>query len=206
MSRKPTAPSGPPPASRLPPPGVASIVLFWHFAALIMAIGPPVFFGAVVAPEMFGRLPTRDLAASLTAPILTKACWMAEGSFVVLFGTSLLTARWWEARRIWRALTTRAAVLGSIAALVIEKLLIPPIEKIRAETVGLIDRLPASDPSRILLDRYHRLSTAFFAGQIAAAALILVVTARLLARPRPAASVAGAARPPIPKLLDLSDV
>lgn len=205
MSRKPAA-SGPPPASRLPTPGLASIVLFWHIAALIVAIGPPIFFGAVVAPEMFRRLPTRDLAASLTAPILTKACWMAEASFVVLFATSLVTTRWWGAPRIWRTLMTRAAVLGIIAAVVIEKLLIPPIEKIRADTVGLIDRLPANDPSRILLDRYHRLSTAFFAGQIAAAALILVITARLLGRPRPAAPLAGAARPPIPKLLDLSDV
>jgi hypothetical protein len=205
VSRKPAA-SGPPPASRLPTPGLASIVLFWHIAALIVAIGPPIFFGAVVAPEMFRRLPTRDLAASLTAPILTKACWMAEASFVVLFATSLVTTRWWGAPRIWRTLMTRAAVLGIIAAVVIEKLLIPPIEKIRADTVGLIDRLPANDPSRILLDRYHRLSTAFFAGQIAAAALILVITARLLGRPRPAAPLAGAARPPIPKLLDLSDV
>jgi hypothetical protein len=205
VSRKPAA-SGPHPASRLPTPGLASIVLFWHIAALIVAIGPPIFFGAVVAPEMFRRLPTRDLAASLTAPILTKACWMAEASFVVLFATSLVTTRWWGAPRIWRTLMTRAAVLGIIAAVVIEKLLIPPIEKIRADTVGLIDRLPANDPSRILLDRYHRLSTAFFAGQIAAAALILVITARLLGRPRPAAPLAGAARPPIPKLLDLSDV
>jgi hypothetical protein len=205
VSRKPAA-SGPPPASRLPTPGLASIVLFWHIAALIVAIGPPIFFGAVVAPEMFRRLPTRDLAASLTAPILTKACWMAEASFVVLFATSLVTTRWWGAPRIWRTLMTRAAVLGIIAAVVIEKLLIPPIEKIRADTVGLIDRLPANDPSRILLDRYHRLSTAFFAGQIAAAALILVITARLLGRPRPAAPLAGSARPPIPKLLDLSDV
>jgi hypothetical protein len=205
VSRKPAA-SGPPPTSRLPTPGLASIVLFWHIAALIVAIGPPIFFGAVVAPEMFRRLPTRDLAASLTAPILTKACWMAEASFVVLFATSLVTTRWWGAPRIWRTLMTRAAVLGIIAAVVIEKLLIPPIEKIRADTVGLIDRLPANDPSRILLDRYHRLSTAFFAGQIAAAALILVITARLLGRPRPAAPLAGAARPPIPKLLDLSDV
>jgi hypothetical protein len=206
VNRSDPAGAPPPPAFRLPPPGVTSIVLFWHFVALVVAIGPPIFFGAVVAPEMFRILPTRDLAASLTGPILTKACWMAEGSFVVLFVTSLLTARWWEAPRIWRALMTRAAVLGIIAVFVIEKLLIPPIEKIRAETIGLIDRLPAGDPSRVLLDRYHRLATAFFTCEIAAAALILLMTARLLARPRPSATAPAAARPPVPKLLDLSDV
>ena len=197
---------GPPPASRLPPPGVASIALFWHFVALVAAIGPPVFFAAVLAPQMFRILPTRDLAASLAGPVLTRACWIAEGAFALLFASSLLISRWWEAPRLWRALMTRAAVLGIIAVLVVEKLLIPPIEKIRAETVGLIDRLPANDPSRILLDRYHRLSTAFFSGEIAAALLILLMTARLLARPRWSPAAPAAARPPVPKLLDLSDV
>jgi hypothetical protein len=202
MSR--SAPS--PPASRLPPPGVPAIALFWHFVALVAALGPPLFFAAVLAPEMFRILPTRDLAASLAGAVLTKACWIAEGAFVVVFVTSLLLTRWWNAPRLWRALMTRAAVLGIIAVVVVEKLLIPPIEKIRAETVGLIDRLPANDPSRILLDRYHRLSTAFFSGEIAAALLILLMTARLLGRPRAGASPPGAARPPVPKLLDLSDV
>lgn len=208
MSRKPGAAdslSGSSPVSRPPSPGLTAIVLFWHLVALVVAIGPPVFFGAVVAPEMFRILPTRDLAASLTAPILTKACWMAEAAFVVLFTTSLLLSRWREAPKFWRALMSRAAVLGIIAAFVVEKLLIPPIEKIRAETLGLIDRLPANDPSRVLLDRYHRLATAFFTGEIAAALLILLMTARLLAR-RPSGAAPAAARPPVPKLLDLSDV
>ena len=73
----------------------------------------------------------------------------------------------------------------------IEKLLIPPIDKIRAEAPGLIDNLPAADPSRVLLDRYHRLSTGFFAAEIAAALLILFVTARLLAERRAAPPAPG---------------
>ena len=93
-----------------------------------------------------------------------------------------------------------------IGAVVIEKLLIPPIDKIRAEAPGLIDNLPAADPDRILLGRYHRLATGFFAVEIAAAALTLFVTARLLLARRSAAPPPGAARPPVPKLLDLSGV
>ena len=102
---------------------------------------------------------------------------------------------------------TRAPILGMISAVVIEKLLIPPIDRIRAEAPGLIDNLPAADPSRLLLDRYHRLSTSFFAAEIAVAIVVLVVTARVLAAPSaPSAPKApAAARPPIPKLLDLSD-
>ncbi|MEP6768418.1 MAG: DUF4149 domain-containing protein [Acidobacteriota bacterium] len=194
------------PLSRPPSPGLFSLVLAAHLFALALAIGPPLFFAAAVAPSAFKILPTRDLAGALQSPILIRACWFAEASFAVLFLTSWLLGRWSSAPRLQKSLLTRAPVLGMIAAVVIEKLLIPPIDRIRTEAPGLIDRLPANDPSRILLDRYHRLSTSFFAAEIAVAAVILVVTARLLSDRRAAPPVPAASRPPVPKLLDLSDV
>ncbi len=190
---------------RLPSSGLETLVLVLYLAALALAIGPPFFFGLAVAPAAFRVLPTRDLAASLTSPILTTACWLAEASFAVLFLTSWLLSKWWEAPRLSRSLATRAAILGMIAAVVVEKLLIPPMDKIRAETPGLIDNLPAADPSRLLLARYHRLATAFFSAEIAAAVIILLLTARLLVRRRQGPPPA-AARPPVPKLLDLSNM
>ncbi len=195
-----------PMAPRPPSAGLFSLVLAAHLFALALAIGPPLFFGAAVAPAAFRVLPTRDLAGALQSPILTRACWFAEASFAVLFLTSWLLGRWSAAPRLQKSLLTRAPVLGMIAAVVIEKLLIPPIDKIRTEAPGLIDRLPANDPSKILLDRYHRLSTSFFAAEIAVAFIILLVTARLLSDRQTAPPVRAAARPPIPKLLDLSDV
>jgi hypothetical protein len=90
---------------------------------------------------------------------------------------------------------------------VIRQLLIPPIDRIREEAPGLIDSLPAADPSRLLLERYHRLATGLFAAEIGAGLVILVATARLLAARRSALPPPpAAARPPAPKLLDLSDV
>ena len=86
----------------------------------------------------------------------------------------------------------------------IRELLIPPIDKIRAEAPGLIDNLPAGDPARVLLDRYHRLSTGLFSLAIGAALLTLFVTARLLSERRAAPPLPGAARVPVPKILDLS--
>ena len=185
-------------------PALEATILFWHLTAIALALVPPLFFGFAVAPAAFQILPTRDMAASLASPILIKACWLAEGSFVLLLGTSLLLARWWNAPRLSRSLATRAAILGLIASLVVEKLLIPPIDKIRVEA-GLIDNLPAADPSRILLARYHRLSMAFFAIAMAAAIVILASTVRWIARRNPIAR-APAAPPPVPKLLDLSDL
>jgi len=180
-------------------------VVFLHLAALALALGPPVFFAVAVAPAAFRVLPTRDLAASLTSPILTRACHFAEGSFAILFLTSWLLGRWWKAARLTRTLATRAAILGMITAVVIESLLIPPMDKIRAEAPGLIDSLPAGDPARILLARYHRLATGFFSAGIVAALVILVATVRLIAARRANPSPPPAP-PVVPKLLDLSDI
>jgi len=178
-----------------------------HLLALVLVLGPPVFFGAVVAPQVFHVLPTKDMAGALQAPILTRLCWIAEGGFAVLLLTSWFLTQ--DAERMVRVLTTRPAFLGLMASIVIEKLLVARIEKIRQDAPGLIDTLPAADPSRLLLEQLHHLSTAFFAVQVGAAVVILAATARLLThRPQPsvpaAGSLPGAARPPVPKVLDLS--
>jgi hypothetical protein len=190
-------------SARLKPPVVAV-----HLLALTATLGAPLFFAAAVAPLSFRVLPTRDLAGALQSPILTRLCWGLEGGFAILLVTSWFLAKWWPAPRLTVSLLTRAPILGVIGAVVIEKLLIPPIDKIRAEAPGLIDNLPAADPGRVLLLRYHRLATGFFSVEIVAALVVLIVTARLLAAASgaPAGPLPGAARPPVPKLLDLSDV
>ena len=179
-------------------------VLFFHLMALALAIGPPVFFALAVAPASFRILPTRDLAATLQSPILTTLCRLEEGSFGVLFLTSWLLSRWWRSPRLSKTLATRFAILGMIAAVVIESLLIPPMDKIRAEA-GLLDTLPVTDPSRVLLGRYHRLATGFFSASLVAALVILLATVRLIAARR-AAPPAPRAVPEVPKLLDLSNI
>ncbi|MGH9366428.1 MAG: DUF4149 domain-containing protein [Thermoanaerobaculia bacterium] len=181
-------------------------VLLAHLLALCLVLGAPLFFGAVVAPASFRVLPTRDLAAALASPIVTRLCWLMQGGFAVLLLTCWLLSRRWNAPRGLRALVTRAPVLGVIGAVVIEKLLIPPIDRIRAEAPGLLDNLPAADPGRLLLQKYHRLATGFFAVEIAAAALLLLLTARLLLLRRAAPGPPAAARPPAPKVLDLDGV
>ncbi len=184
------------PSSRFDSP-----IIFLHLAALALAAGPALFFGAVVAPAVFRVLPTRDLAASLVSPVLSGTCLLAEIAFGILFATS-----WWLTRecvpRMTRSFLTRLPVAGFFAALVVHQLLIPPIDRIRQQAPGLIDNLPAADPSRLLLDRYHRLATGFFGALIVAALAMLVLTARLLSVAR--AEPAPAASRPVPKLLDLS--
>jgi hypothetical protein len=185
-------------SSRLEP-----LILSLHLAALACALAPPLFFGAAVAPALFHVLPTRDMAAAVVSPILSQMCVLAEASFGVLFGTAwLLTSG--GASKLSRSLLTRVPVLGFFSALVIRQLLIPPMDKIRAEAPGLIDNLPVADPSRAMLDRYHRLSTGFFGIEIAAALIVLLATARLLAarREAPHSSPPKVVKP-VPKVLNL---
>jgi hypothetical protein len=183
-------------------PRLETLVLAIHLLALSLALGPPLFFGAVVAPAVFHVLPTRDMAGALQSPILSKLCLLGEASFLVLFATSWLLAGRGGAK-LTRSLLTRLPILGFFAAIVIRQLLIPPIDRIRQEAPGLIDSLPAGDPSRLLLDRYHRLATGFFSVEIAAALLILLATARLLSERRAAPVPPAAAPKPAPKILDL---
>ncbi|PYQ63534.1 MAG: hypothetical protein DMF54_16510, partial [Acidobacteria bacterium] len=114
---------------------VDSAVLFLHLAALALAIGPAVFFGAVVAPALFRVLPTRDLAATVVSPVLSGACLLAEVAFGVLFATSFWLTRE-GVPRLMRSLLTRLPVAGFFAALVVHQLLIPPIDRIRREAPG----------------------------------------------------------------------
>ncbi|MFN2387161.1 MAG: DUF4149 domain-containing protein [Thermoanaerobaculia bacterium] len=198
-----------PPAARggltLAGTGGAAPVLMVHLAALALALGPPVFFAAVVAPVSFRVLPTRDMAAQLVSPILLKGSLLAEVAFGVLLLTSwFLTRR--DTPRLTRVLMTRISVIGFFAALVIRQLIVPAMDKIRSEAAGLIDNLPAADPDRLLMSRYHRLATGFFTAEILAGLVILVLTARLLVARRQAPPPASAAPPPVPKLLDLSDL
>jgi Domain of unknown function (DUF4149) len=175
-----------------------------HLSALAVTVGAPLFLAVVVAPASFRTLPTRDLAGALMSPIFARMCTWLEVGFVILLGTCWLLCRVGHVPRAARALLTRLPVLGVIGAAVIENLLLPSIDRIRAEAPGLIDNLPAADPSRLLLERYHRLATAFFAVELAAAVLMLVLTARFLF-PRDGTPSVPSAPPAVPKLLDLSD-
>ena len=185
------------------PPRLRPLLVALHLAALSFVLAPPLFFGAVVAPAVFHVLPTHDLAGALQSPILTRLCILTEACFGILFATGWLLAAGSGAQKTLRALATRLPVLGFFAAIVIQQLLIPPIDRIRREAPGLIDNLPAADPSRLLLDRYHRLSTGFFSLEIASALALLLVTSRLLSQP-PAQPERPAAAKAAPKILDLT--
>ena len=169
-----------------------------------LAIGPPLFFGAAVAPS---RLPHPSDAGHGGAPPEPdpdpRAAGSLEAELRVLLPDVLADSAAGPRRRGSSALPlTRAPILGMIAAVVIEKLLIPPIDRIRAEAPGP-DRQPARRRTRAACSSPDTTASrpSLLRRRDRRRVVVLVVTARLFAA-RPLAARA-AARPPVPKLLDL---
>ena len=135
------------------------------------------------------------MAGALQSPILTQLCGIARGELPRPLRDVLAADLRRRGEGDARAADARCRSSGSSRALVIQQLLIPPIDRIRAEAPGLIDNLPAGDPSRVLLDRYHRLSTGFFAVEIARGAARHSSSRRGCSRER-RAGAAGCPGPP----------
>ena len=101
-----------------------------HVAALAVAIGAPAAFAVAVAPVALRVLPTRELAGAVNGAVLAAVCRLAEGAFAVLFATTwLLTS---SGRRLRRVIVLRRLpVLAFFAAMVLERLVVPAMERLR---------------------------------------------------------------------------
>ncbi|HEX9255404.1 MAG TPA: DUF4149 domain-containing protein, partial [Candidatus Angelobacter sp.] len=67
-----------------------SFLRFLMLLALIVWIGGIIFFAFVLAPTVFGVLPTTKLAGDVVSATLTKLHWMGIVSGIIFLMTSLL--------------------------------------------------------------------------------------------------------------------
>src|SRR5216117_3379817 len=65
---------------------------FLMLLSLIVWLGGVIFF-AVLAPTLFSVLPTRNLAGSVVAPMLTKLHWMGIVSGITFLISSMIYSR-----------------------------------------------------------------------------------------------------------------
>src|SRR5215470_16988750 len=66
---------------------------FLMLLSLIVWLGSVIFF-AVLAPTLFSVLPTRHLAGSVVAPMLTKLHWMGIVSGITFLSSSMIYSRY----------------------------------------------------------------------------------------------------------------
>jgi hypothetical protein len=140
-------------------------------------LGSMMFFSFAVAPSAFAVLPSRHLAGTLVASVLTKLETLgliAGPLLMILTAVSALRGRRannsptadWVARFVLLVVMVACAAISRIVVT-------PAIAGIRNSLSGVLDALPATDPSRIEFDRLHQYSVRLMATAMLAGLVVL---------------------------------
>jgi uncharacterized membrane protein len=144
--------------------------------ALIVWIGGIVFFAFVMAPTLFGVLPTPKLAGDVVNATLGKLHWMGLVSGVIFLVCSLLY-NWQKYVQLRPFVLSHIFIVLMLALTAISQFRITPkMRALRAE-IQLVDKLPGSD-ARLEFDRLHAWSTRLEGGVLFLGLGVVILTAR----------------------------
>jgi hypothetical protein len=91
--------------------------------SLALWIGGTVFLGALAAPIVFRRAPTRTIAGALTGEMVDGFAWVKLGAMIVIVAGAVIRFRYWEAWNGWVgarfALIAAACVLELVATFLV---------------------------------------------------------------------------------------
>jgi uncharacterized membrane protein len=144
--------------------------------ALIVWVGGIIFFAFVMAPTLFGVLPTTKLAGDVVNATLTKLHWMGLVSGVVFLICSLLFNQFNHARPKPFAASHIFIVLMLVLTTISQFRITPKMRTLRAE-IQAVNRLPANDV-RMEFDRLHAWSTRLEGGVLLLGLGVVSLTAR----------------------------
>src|ERR1043165_7051580 len=128
-----------------------------------MWLGAAIFFGAIVAPALFGVLRGADLvnANELAGSIVSRLLsFLNQGGFeVALFAlvTAFFVNR--NQKTIARAVEVLSLAIMAIMTGVSQWIITAKMVALRAAMNGAIDQVPLTDPRRVAFDSLHRYST-----------------------------------------------
>lgn len=149
---------------------------FLMLLALIVWIGGIIFFAFVLAPTLFGVLPTTKLAGDVVNATLTKLHWMGLVSGVV-FLISSLGYNWRKHVQLRPfALSHIFVVLMLVSTAYSQFGITPRMRELRAEMQSA-DNL-SSDGRRTEFDRLHARSTRVEGGVLLLGFGVVILTAR----------------------------
>jgi uncharacterized membrane protein len=145
--------------------------------ALIVWIGGIIFFAFVLAPTLFGVLPTTKMAGNVVNTTLTKLHWMGLFSGVVFLISSLLYNRQ-KHIQLRPFMASHIFVVLMLAFTVVSQFGITPrMQQLRA--VMEISDLPVPlSTQRAEFDRLHAWSTRLEGGVLFLGLGVVVLTAR----------------------------
>lgn len=145
--------------------------------SLVIWIGGIIFFAFVVAPTVFGVLPTHDLAGKVVNRSLTALHWMGLISGIVFLVTSLIYAR--LSSGFAHPLTARNVLIALMIALTAVSLFaVAPKMNVLRSDMGIIDNIPQTDSRRIEFNELHQWSTRLEGGVLLMGLVTLFLTAK----------------------------
>jgi Domain of unknown function (DUF4149) len=151
---------------------------FLMLLSLIVWLGGVIFF-AVLAPTLFSVLPTRHLAGSVVAPMLTKLHWMGIVSGITFLISSMIY--WRSTTGVAQPLAMRHLLIYFMLALtLISQFGISPKMAALRASMGEIDSLALTNPARVQFNALHVWSTRLESSVLLLGLAVVYLTARTL--------------------------
>jgi hypothetical protein len=157
-----------------------AVLRYLNLLSLVVWIGGIIFFAFVLAPTVFGVLPTHQLAGNVVNRSLSILHWMGLGCGVIFAATSLIVAHASEGTA--QPLAARNVLVYLMIGLTLISLfgIQSRMWTLRQE-MGVIDDLPQDDARRVEFNRLHVWSTRVEgAVLILGLGLLFLVSRRLL--------------------------
>ncbi len=149
------------------------LLRFLMLLALVIWIGGIIFFAFVLAPTLFGVLPTTKLAGDVVNATLTKLHWMGLISGVVFLISSLFY-NWQKHVQLRPFALSHVFVVLMLAFTIISQFGITP----RMRELRSSPSLMESSDGRVEFDRLHAWSTRLEGGVLLLGIGVAALTAR----------------------------
>jgi len=149
---------------------------FLMLLSLIVWLGGVIFF-AVLAPTLFAVLPTRHLAGSVIAPMLTKLHWMGIVSGITFLISSMIYSR--STTGVAQPFALRHLLIYAMLALtLISQFGISPKMAALRASMGDIDSVAITNPARLQFNALHAWSTRLETGVLLLGLAVVYLIAR----------------------------
>jgi hypothetical protein len=156
-----------------------SLLKYLMLLALIVWLGGLIFFSFVLAPTVFAVLPTHQLAGNVVSRSITALHWMGIISGLVFLICSMIVSRL-SAGEAHPFATSHVLVYFMMTLTAISQFkLFPKMDALRT-SMGEIDTVPLTDPSRVLFDSLHVWSTRLEVGVFLLGLILVYLVAQKL--------------------------
>ena len=159
-----------------------SLLRYGMFLTLIVWLGELIFFAFVLAPTVFSVLPTRHLAGNVVSRSLSALHWIGIISGVVFLVCSMVYARL-HSGSAHRFAVRHILVYIMLGLTAISQFAIIPKMTALRTSMGVIDEVALTAPSRIQFDALHVWSTRLESGVFLLGLVVAYLTAQIIASP-----------------------